>query len=139
MCIYIIHGYLPTLLHTEQPQFTRTPTDAERSVGGNVEFFCSASGDPAPRIRWLHNSSPVIQSHRVFISDEGDLALYNLSTADDGLYECQAENSAGLVRTYSRLSILGGPTVCMSFSLFIIGSLFVVGLCPSNFYGHIRD
>ena len=100
-----MHLQTSLLLCPEQPQFTRTPSDAERSVGGNVEFFCSASG--ASTVRWLHNNDRVIPTHRTFISEEGDLALYNLTTTDDGLYECQAENSAGLVRTYARLSILG--------------------------------
>ena len=46
-------------------------------------------------------------NYRRFISEQGDLAILNLTLADDGVYECLAENPSGIIRTYARLAVLG--------------------------------
>ena len=89
------------------PRFTRTPSDHQVPKHGSVELQCGARGDPPPIIRWFRNTAPVVTNDRTFISEEGDLAIYNITFIDEGLYECIAENLAGTARTYARVTVLG--------------------------------
>ncbi len=89
------------------PRFVITPSDHQVHRHGSVNLQCAARGDPPPHIRWFRNSAPIVLSHRTFISEEGDLAIYNITFTDEGLYECIAENIAGIVRSYARVTVFG--------------------------------
>ena len=60
-----------------------------------------------PTIAWHRNSVAVKPDSRTFINEDGDLAIYSVNFSDEGLYECVAENEAGVVRAYARVTVLG--------------------------------
>uniref|UniRef100_A0A8C1PRS2 Contactin 1 n=1 Tax=Cyprinus carpio TaxID=7962 RepID=A0A8C1PRS2_CYPCA len=69
--------------------------DTYTLLGQNVTLECFALGNPIPQIRWrkLDGDLPV---HRHNISMAGSLLhLYDIQYEDEGLYECEADNSKG--------------------------------------------
>uniref|UniRef100_A0A8C1XRS1 Contactin 1 n=1 Tax=Cyprinus carpio TaxID=7962 RepID=A0A8C1XRS1_CYPCA len=69
--------------------------DTYTLLGQNITLECFALGNPIPQIRWrkLDGDLPV---HRHNISMAGSLLhLYDIQYEDEGLYECEADNSKG--------------------------------------------
>jgi len=96
---------LLTVTFAVAPRFVERPRDHQVPLHGSVTLTCRAEGPPRPVISWYRNSVPVLPSQKVFISNEGDLAIYQFQAEDEGLYECVAENSIATVRTYARVII----------------------------------
>lgn len=75
----------------------------------NVTLECFALGNPIPQIRWKKVDGD-LPPHRHDISMAGGLLhLYNLQYEDEGLYECEAENSKGKDKHKTRLFVEGAP------------------------------
>ncbi|KAL3884863.1 hypothetical protein ACJMK2_024964 [Sinanodonta woodiana] len=74
---------VPPVVSSVQDVFNAT-------IGGDVQLECSYEGRPRPRMWWLHNGVEVpFQSGPKF-------TLKNIRALDQGLYQCFAENEAGL-------------------------------------------
>lgn len=89
------------------PVFTSTPNDQRVNVGSSVELQCHAKGQPLPKIKWKKDGilmSSESDHHRV--SSNGDLYMFNILPADDGLYECIAENDIGTASVAVRLNVV---------------------------------
>ncbi|XP_050956527.1 contactin-1a [Labeo rohita] len=83
--------------------------DTYTLVGQNVTLECFALGNPIPQIRWrkVDGDLPV---HRYNISMAGSLLhLYDIQYEDEGLYECEADNSKGKDRHKVHLYVEGAP------------------------------
>uniref|UniRef100_A0A8C2I7G5 Contactin 1 n=1 Tax=Cyprinus carpio TaxID=7962 RepID=A0A8C2I7G5_CYPCA len=83
--------------------------DTYTLLGQNVTLECFALGNPIPQIRWrkLDGDLPV---HRHNISMAGSLLhLYDIQYEDEGLYECEADNSKGKDRHRVHLYVEGAP------------------------------
>ncbi|KTF82559.1 hypothetical protein cypCar_00031521 [Cyprinus carpio] len=83
--------------------------DTYTLLGQNVTLECFALGNPIPQIRWrkLDGDLPV---HRHNISMAGSLLhLYDIQYEDEGLYECEADNSKGKDRHKVHLYVEGAP------------------------------
>uniref|UniRef100_A0A671RTN3 Contactin-1a-like n=1 Tax=Sinocyclocheilus anshuiensis TaxID=1608454 RepID=A0A671RTN3_9TELE len=83
--------------------------DTYTLLGQNVTLECFALGNPIPQIRWrkVDGDLPV---HRHNISMAGSLLhLYNIQYEDEGLYECEADNSKGKDRHKVHLYVEGAP------------------------------
>lgn len=87
----------PTMF--EGPRFTR-PTDLSRTVERRVnesglKLSCSASGNPAPRVSWYKNGSPLNRTG----THEGRWAIVldHLVTEDTGIYKCEVCNSVSCI------------------------------------------
>ena len=59
----------------------------------NVTITCTANGEPAPRITWSKAVDKFPYSRAV--KRKGELALYNVTRNDGGVYICKAENILG--------------------------------------------
>ena len=96
--------------------FTSTPNDQRVNIGSSVEFPCHAKGQPLPKIKWKKDGilmSSESDHHRV--SSNGDLYMFNILPADDGLYECIAENDIGTASVAVRLNVVSGKIFCYKF------------------------
>uniref|UniRef100_A0A8C1XTK8 Contactin 1 n=1 Tax=Cyprinus carpio TaxID=7962 RepID=A0A8C1XTK8_CYPCA len=83
--------------------------DTYTLLGQNITLECFALGNPIPQIRWrkLDGDLPV---HRHNISMAGSLLhLYDIQYEDEGLYECEADNSKGKDRHRVHLYVEGAP------------------------------
>ncbi|XP_028812137.1 neogenin-like isoform X2 [Denticeps clupeoides] len=95
------------------PQFLRKPANISAHESADVAFECEVSGSPAPTIKWLKNGDAIIPDQYFRIVNDGSLQVLGLVKADEGFYQCLAENDAGNIQTSTQLSILehdsGGP------------------------------
>lgn len=96
---------------TASPVIRRAPRDVEASLGATANFECVASGDPQPTVRWHRVVTPtayLTTSSKYDVSSDGAvLVVRNLNAADDGEYECVAQNMAGMARATARLTVFG--------------------------------
>ncbi|KAI4871908.1 hypothetical protein NFI96_023608, partial [Prochilodus magdalenae] len=84
-------------------------SDQTVSSGSSVRFTCPVSGNPAPKITWLFNSSPVLPSSHYQISDSS-LRISSVTAQDEGMYQCLIDNGIGSAQSTARLSVQSGKT-----------------------------
>ncbi|XP_067682833.1 inactive tyrosine-protein kinase 7-like [Haliotis asinina] len=76
----------------------KRPKKEELSLGVDIILKCVITGNPEPSILWYHNKFRLFNTERVKILDGGSrLKIANISSAENGIYSCRAENVAGAV------------------------------------------
>lgn len=83
-------------------------SDQTVKSGSFVQFSCATSGNPVPNITWFFNSSPVLSSPRLQISNS-TLHIFSVTVQDQGMYQCVLDNRIGSAQSAARLSILLEP------------------------------
>ena len=67
-----------------------------------AELICRVAGRPWPSINWYLNGKklkPTLNNSRVQITDEHQVVQISYVTSkDEGVYECEAENKLGSIR-----------------------------------------
>ncbi|KAB7496423.1 Peroxidasin-like protein, partial [Armadillidium nasatum] len=81
------------------------PRDVTVSAGGQAELKCTAQGLPPPSITWKRDGSTVTNDQKYQISSDGSLLIDNVSSEDEGLYECSASNYVGYAAVRATLTI----------------------------------
>lgn len=83
--------------------------DSWALLGQNITLECFALGNPIPQIRW-RKLDGVLPPLRHDVSMSGALLhLYSLQYEDEGLYECEADNSKGKDWHKTHLYVEGAP------------------------------
>lgn len=83
--------------------------DTYALMGQNVTLECFALGNPIPQIHWKKVDGD-LPPRRHDVSMAGSLLhLYDLQYEDEGLYECEAENSKGKDWHRTHLFVEGAP------------------------------
>ncbi|XP_039285448.1 roundabout homolog 2 [Nilaparvata lugens] len=72
---------------------------------------CRARGNPAPKIKWYKNGSPIDGSKaaRVTIMPTGTLQIDDLQVSDSGLYTCTASSESGETSWSAALAVEKAP------------------------------
>ncbi|XP_047205714.1 brother of CDO [Girardinichthys multiradiatus] len=96
--LYDVQVFEPPLVTVELQQL-------EVAYGETVRIICQARGKPTPSVMWLHNARPLAPSSRHRLTSRA-LRISNVSTQDDGLYQCMAENGLGSSQASARLITL---------------------------------
>ena len=69
------------------------------------------TGEPQPIVRWHHANSPTVAlttSEKYDVTHGGTvLVVRNAAKADEGNYECVAQNVAGMTHALARLTVWG--------------------------------
>ncbi|XP_075224149.1 roundabout homolog 2-like isoform X2 [Lycorma delicatula] len=97
-----------TLTVHVKPYFINEPSDVTVVTGQNVEFHCKVEGDPPPKILWRRDDGkmPIGRAH---ILDDKSLRIDNVTTDDEGLYICDAENDIGSISARASLTVHSPP------------------------------
>ncbi|KRZ93642.1 Inactive tyrosine-protein kinase 7, partial [Trichinella sp. T8] len=66
---------------------------------GELQLRCDAEGYDEPLYRWYHNGHRLRRSERVTWRGRR-LTVHAVTVHDNGVYSCEAENSAGIVRSF---------------------------------------
>ncbi|XP_074856881.1 titin isoform X4 [Carettochelys insculpta] len=80
--------------------------------GDSVVFHCIISGEPHPVITWFQNGKILTPTEKFQFEEDEDgncrLHIDEVSVSDAGTYKCVAENTAGVVKTISSLTVESG-------------------------------
>ncbi|XP_069372774.1 immunoglobulin superfamily DCC subclass member 3 [Paralichthys olivaceus] len=89
------------------PEFLQWPQSVSKPAGGSVVFSCVAQGVPEPHLIWLKNGKVLMPGHNVKLTNNNStLALTRISSEDEAIYQCIAENSAGTNQASARLAVV---------------------------------
>ncbi|XP_046984365.1 neogenin [Schistocerca americana] len=100
-----IHGVTP-------PVFVALPRPSVVIAGSTVTLDCAAVGNPNPSIVWLKDGIAIDMSNldsRFQKIGQGSLQISNVQEADEGTYQCRAENGADSVDAAATLEVQVPP------------------------------
>ncbi|WKX89970.1 hypothetical protein Q1695_009091 [Nippostrongylus brasiliensis] len=93
-----------------EPRITRRPQNKVALETADVEFECASSGNPRPTVSWFKNGEAIIASD-YFVIEPARLRILGLVKADQGVYQCMADNEAGSDQASAQLLVdSAGPT-----------------------------
>ncbi|XP_068188424.1 immunoglobulin superfamily DCC subclass member 3 [Antennarius striatus] len=88
------------------PEFLQWPQSVSRPAGGSAVFTCVAQGVPEPHLIWLKNGKVLTPGNNIKLTNNNStLALTRISSEDEAIYQCIAENSAGTNQASARLAV----------------------------------
>ncbi|XP_051852569.1 immunoglobulin superfamily DCC subclass member 3-like [Antechinus flavipes] len=98
------------LLVQAPPEFVQWPQSVSKPPGSSAIFTCVAHGVPEPRLIWLKNGKVLNPDDNVRLThNNSTLMLAAVTAADEAIYQCVAENSAGSNQASARLAVAGAP------------------------------
>ena len=89
------------------PNVRVSPAKQTRDERKNATLYCTAAGNPPPKIGWTFKGRKLVQGAKYTIKGDGDLIIKHLSYSDAGNYTCVAGNFAGLSAASGYLSVRG--------------------------------
>uniref|UniRef100_A0A4W4H9X2 Immunoglobulin superfamily DCC subclass member 3 n=1 Tax=Electrophorus electricus TaxID=8005 RepID=A0A4W4H9X2_ELEEL len=88
------------------PEFLQWPQSVSKPVGGSAVFTCVAQGVPEPHLIWLKNGKILTPGDHVKLTNNNStLAVTRITSEDEAIYQCIAENSAGTNQASARLAV----------------------------------
>ncbi|XP_043935113.1 immunoglobulin superfamily DCC subclass member 3-like [Protopterus annectens] len=88
------------------PEFVQWPQSISKPPGSSAVFSCVAQGVPEPHLIWLKNGKILTPGENIQISDNNStLTIQKITSADEAIYQCIAENSAGTNQASARLAV----------------------------------
>ncbi|XP_020353225.1 immunoglobulin superfamily DCC subclass member 3-like [Oncorhynchus kisutch] len=88
------------------PEFLQWPQSVSRPAGSSAVFTCMAQGVPEPHLIWLKNGKILTPGDNVKLTNNNStLAVTRITTEDEAIYQCIAENSAGTNQASARLAL----------------------------------
>ncbi|XP_072562062.1 immunoglobulin superfamily DCC subclass member 3-like [Paramormyrops kingsleyae] len=88
------------------PEFLQWPQSVSKPAGGSAVFTCVAQGVPDPHLIWLKNGKILTPGDNVKITNNNStLAVTRITSEDEAIYQCIAENSAGTNQASARLAV----------------------------------
>ncbi|KAK6730933.1 hypothetical protein RB195_007418 [Necator americanus] len=87
-----------------EPRLTVRPQSKVALETADVEFECLSTGSPSPTVSWFKNGETIIASD-YFVVEPTKLRILGLVKADQGVYQCIAENDAGSDQALAQLLV----------------------------------
>ncbi|CDQ67919.1 unnamed protein product [Oncorhynchus mykiss] len=88
------------------PEFMQWPQSVSKPAGGSAVFTCVAQGVPEPHLIWLKNGKILMPSDNVKLTNNNStLAMTRITSEDEAIYQCIAENMAGTNQASARLAV----------------------------------
>ena len=89
------------------PQVMLSPAEQTRDEGESTTFYCTAGGNPRPRVEWKFNGRELQSGSKHWIKDDGELNITHLNYCDAGQYTCGATNILGSHQASGSLTVRG--------------------------------
>nr|XP_023831183.1 immunoglobulin superfamily DCC subclass member 3 [Salvelinus alpinus] len=88
------------------PDFMQWPQSVSKPAGGSAVFTCVAQGVPEPHLIWLKNGKILMPGDNVKLTNNNStLAVTRITSEDEAIYQCIAENMAGTNQASARLAV----------------------------------
>ncbi|XP_065215201.1 protein sax-3-like [Planococcus citri] len=95
-----------------KPYVIRGPQDTTVMAGGSVIMDCEVGGDPLPDVLWRRTSDGGnMPLNRIKVLEDRGLKIDQISAQDEGVYTCEADNSAGALSVSARLTVHSVPVI----------------------------
>ncbi|XP_053689507.1 peroxidasin [Sabethes cyaneus] len=94
------------------PRITLAPENVTTKTGSRVTLECEADGNPLPHIWWKRNGQPLVETNRIYLSDDDiELTIEHIKESDSGTYVCVAESELGSVESTAEIVVINdvGP------------------------------
>ncbi|XP_053982744.1 interference hedgehog-like isoform X1 [Hylaeus volcanicus] len=88
----------------EAPKVIKFPKASTFSEGGELELFCSITGEPQPKVEWLINGESLIPSDSLEIKGSR-LFISEVEKRHAGIVQCVASNEYGSDSGYNLLKV----------------------------------
>lgn len=82
------------------------PQDVTVAPDGTAQLVCRVGGEPAPGVTWHRLPSGTLPG-RAAVSADNTLTIQHVGTQDQGMYVCEASNTAGTVSANATLTVHG--------------------------------
>ena len=93
------------------PTFTTPlPSATKLNDGDKLTVECEPTGNPTPSLVWFRQGRRLVESGRVHFVRENTvykLVVNNVTLADSGVYQCEAENELGSSIQHTILDVAG--------------------------------
>ncbi|UYV79721.1 ROBO1 [Cordylochernes scorpioides] len=107
--VHSMHLGVGVCCDTVRPRWLRQPKDVTALAGEDVELTCDAGGEPAPAVTWQRRGGlPRLRSSG---ADRATLKISDVTSADEGVYLCEAKNSVGSIKASATLTVLSRPKI----------------------------
>ncbi|XP_007439663.1 immunoglobulin superfamily DCC subclass member 3-like [Python bivittatus] len=88
------------------PEFVQWPQSLSKTPGTSAIFTCVAQGVPEPHLIWLKNGKVLAPGENIKLThNNSTLMIQAITSADEAIYQCIAENSAGTNQASARLAV----------------------------------
>ncbi|XP_030044043.1 immunoglobulin superfamily DCC subclass member 3-like, partial [Microcaecilia unicolor] len=88
------------------PEFIQWPQSISKAPGSSAIFTCVAQGVPEPHLIWLKNGKILAPGGNVKLSNSNStLMIQQITSTDEAIYQCIAENTAGTNQASARLAV----------------------------------
>ncbi|XP_063002320.1 immunoglobulin superfamily DCC subclass member 3-like [Elgaria multicarinata webbii] len=88
------------------PEFVQWPQSISKPPGSSAIFTCVAQGVPEPHLIWLKNGKVLAPGENVKLThNNSTLMIQRIASADEAIYQCIAQNSAGTNQASARLAV----------------------------------
>ena len=106
-----------------KPYFVSDPDDLTALSGEDVKLKCDVSGDPKPSVVWHREDGNLPITGRISINNGHLLLISGVTTADEGVYICEAQNSVGTISSSVSLAVHGKNLLIYTFFKTIPGEV----------------
>nr|XP_057909086.1 vascular endothelial growth factor receptor kdr-like [Doryrhamphus excisus]XP_057909093.1 vascular endothelial growth factor receptor kdr-like [Doryrhamphus excisus] len=89
------------------PWLSHNLTNQDVNASTVLMLACLAHGVPHPNITWYKNSVVLEEGPGINLQKDGALIIERVKKDDEGLYECVASNSEGVVKSAALVTVLG--------------------------------
>jgi hypothetical protein len=77
------------------------------ALGETSVLECMAAGSPRPKLHWLKDNQPLVETPRHFFTANNQLLIIVETTWQDaGTYTCEMSNTLGITRGVTRLKVV---------------------------------
>ncbi|CAF3509066.1 unnamed protein product [Rotaria socialis] len=81
------------------------PINRIYQLGFTAKLQCRATGYPLPRITWMRNNLPLVNTTRIKLQNDGSLIIHPYKREDAGPYVCNATNKKESVTQVAYLEV----------------------------------
>ncbi|XP_054647687.1 vascular endothelial growth factor receptor kdr-like [Dunckerocampus dactyliophorus] len=89
------------------PRLSQNLTNQDVNSSTTLMLTCLAHGVPQPNVTWYKNSVILEEGPGINLQKDGALIIERVKKDDEGLYECVASNSEGVVKSAAFVTVLG--------------------------------
>ncbi|XP_060783732.1 vascular endothelial growth factor receptor kdr-like [Neoarius graeffei] len=89
------------------PWLTQNLTSQDVNSSSTLTLECLAHGVPPPFIKWYKDKIPITEGPGITLKDNGVLIIQRVKKEDEGMYECEANNTKGVATSSAVITVLG--------------------------------